>query len=39
LEELGIKNKLQVMAGKNHGWPGIEDQFGDLLTWFEQQIP
>jgi acetyl esterase/lipase len=37
-KELGVKAELVRRAGKDHGWPGIEQDIELLAEWFDQHL-
>ncbi len=38
LKELKVTHKLDVRAGKGHGWPGMEQDAELLADWFAQHL-
>lgn len=38
LNELKIPCRLEVREGKDHGWPGIEEDYKFVAEWFEQYL-
>ena len=37
-KELGVKAELVRRAGKEHGWPGIEQDIEVLAKWFDDHL-
>lgn len=37
-DELGVKAKLVVRKGKEHGWPGINQDLRILADWFDEHL-
>lgn len=38
LTELKIPNKLEVRAGKGHGWPDVGPDFAMMLEWYDKYL-
>jgi acetyl esterase/lipase len=38
MKQVGAKNKLIVMPGKDHGWLSIYEDFSLLADWFDQTL-